>query len=658
MRRALLFIVILSLSDKVCPQDISVEANEENYIHFMDLPHPSEEQIDSMIQLSISYSYLSRDSCLTLGARAVDSAQESGYIFGQGIGLLELGDSYRIFGDLDVAHHMLMKGKEIFRELDDDEHIAYAHLKLGSYFIRTGDKNTSLEYYLKSLNTWEELEDRGNTLKAYINIATIMYDEQPYLAIDYNHRALEIAEELGDEKAITYISNNVAVIYQDFANEYQNVLDTAKVNVKLYKDSADQAMNKALLNFNRALVLARKRDDLISVSRALNNICNLKIKQGKLKEALDILAEVEPLTKSLGESNQITIYHIQMARVQSRMGNHQKAVEHGEVALKNTRKNSNEESEMQTQIELYPSYKALGMTEKALNSLEVWKAFNDKYGTIEIKKSLADLEALYQNTQKKKQILEQKNELMVLEANKTMIEKQRNSIIGGGLILSLLLFFGLKINRIRKQRNDKIAFAEALIFAQEEERKRIAGDLHDGVGQSLLLIKKQMTATNTSVEENQKLINETLEEVRSISRDLHPFQLQKFGLTAAIEGTIDKVSNSTNIFMTRDIANIDNLFTNKGEIHLYRAIQEALSNIVKHAKASAAMVSISLQDKHVDIQIKDNGIGFDVEKKEKTFNSLGLKTMSERILALGGAFVIEKGIPKGTSVRIRLPIGS
>jgi len=167
-----------------------------------------------------------------------------------------------------------------------------------------------------------------------------------------------------------------------------------------------------------------------------------------------------------------------------------------------------------------------------------------------------------------------------------------------------------------------------------------------------------MTATNTSVEENQKLINETLEEVRSISRDLHPFQLQKFGLTAAIEGTIDKVSNSTNIFMTRDIANIDNLFTNKGEIHLYRAIQEALSNIVKHAKASAAMVSISLQDKHVDIQIKDNGIGFDVEKKEKTFNSLGLKTMSERILALGGAFVIEKGIPKGTSVRIRLPIGS
>lgn len=226
----------------------------------------------------------------------------------------------------------------------------------------------------------------------------------------------------------------------------------------------------------------------------------------------------------------------------------------------------------------------------------------------------------------------------------------------GVSLVSILGFFGFQLNKTRKERNDKKAFAEALIFAQEEERKRIARDLHDGIGQSLLLIKKQMASTHETTVENQKMISETLEEVRSISRDLHPFQLEKFGLTAAITEAINKVENSTELFITKESSNIDKLLTAKAEINLFRTIQEAMSNIVKHANATAAKISIQADTNGILVKIQDNGKGFDHELKLAKSKSLGLRTMHERVSSIGGQLNIEKGSPKGTTIVIKVPI--
>lgn len=219
-------------------------------------------------------------------------------------------------------------------------------------------------------------------------------------------------------------------------------------------------------------------------------------------------------------------------------------------------------------------------------------------------------------------------------------------------MLAILGFLGVYIGRIRKERNDKIAFAEALIFAQEEERKRIARDLHDGVGQSLLLIKKQMANTREKTEENQQLISQTLDEVRSISRDLHPFQLKQFGLTATISDTIEKVAQSSDLFISHDIDNIDHLLPSKAEIHVYRVVQEALSNIVKHAEASAARVVVKSLTDRVEILIQDNGKGFSHADKLETSKSLGIRTMFERISAIGGELKIGPGKSNGTEISI------
>ncbi|MBX2873764.1 MAG: hypothetical protein KTR30_16735 [Saprospiraceae bacterium] len=226
-----------------------------------------------------------------------------------------------------------------------------------------------------------------------------------------------------------------------------------------------------------------------------------------------------------------------------------------------------------------------------------------------------------------------------------------------GLLLSALLygFIQSRLNKLRKERNDKKAFAEALIVAQEEEKKRIARDLHDGIGQSLLLIKKQMEKTAATSQENQRLIASTLEEVRAISQDLHPFQLEKFGLTSTIVTSLEKIEKSTNLFITHAIENIDKKLSAKAEINLYRTIQEAMSNIVKHAEASAAKITVSLLSNKILVIIQDNGKGFDTEIALATSKSLGLRTMHERIVFIGGTLSIKTRGQKGTLVEIQVP---
>ncbi|MEZ4685968.1 MAG: sensor histidine kinase [Bacteroidia bacterium] len=313
---------------------------------------------------------------------------------------------------------------------------------------------------------------------------------------------------------------------------------------------------------------------------------------------------------------------------------------------------------------LYKAFKQLGDSKKALQFYEQNMMLKDSLFLKETVLKLSQME--YEKLMFRDSVTKEKEELLIqlahekevveLEAKNAQIKTQRNGLIGGSLIAALLAFFGYRFFKIRKERNDKIAFAEALIFAQEEERKRIARDLHDGVGQSLLLIKKQLTATHNVTQENQQLISDTLEEVRSISRDLHPFQLEKFGLTAAIDEIIHRVEKSTDLFISKEMDTIDKVLTEKGEINLFRTIQEAFNNIVKHAEATAAKIRITRDAQAIMVNIQDNGKGFDHELTIVTSKSLGLRTMFERIAAIGGQLKIEKGTTKGTMILIRIPI--
>ena len=152
------------------------------------------------------------------------------------------------------------------------------------------------------------------------------------------------------------------------------------------------------------------------------------------------------------------------------------------------------------------------------------------------------------------------------------------------------------------------------------------------------------------------LANTTLEELRSISRGLHPSILNRLGLTSAITSLVNETDANTDIFFTNDIENIDHKISEDQALHIYRIIQEALGNIVKHSKSPSASVKVFNKDKTIVVLIKDNGIGFSTANKLLTSNSLGMKTLFERAKIIKGILTINSEPQKGTTISLTIPV--
>ncbi|NNF35502.1 MAG: sensor histidine kinase [Saprospiraceae bacterium] len=652
-----LLLTYLGFNTPIFSQEaIKMTPSEEYFNYFTGLAQPSSSQLDSMIELSIVYSFTNEDSCLILGEQSVEFSRNISDDRIKAKAILELGDSYRIFGKLVEAQSLLEEGKAIYLELGDQGQVATANNKLGALNVNLGNFDMGIKYYLEALETWQELKDSQNIVKPYINIGAVFKNlGRLEKAEEYYDKAIEWADIINDDRARMYVYNNRALVYDDKIRYFQNQSDLDSSKTEIMEDSINLFREKALNNYEMGLVLAKEIKDNRSILRFLGNLAGLKNSLGAYEEAIQHSREAETYYDRAGSVISIVQNKANQSKSYRLAGKIQESIKYGEEALKIGKENGVGKFTAFANEQLYESYKKTGNYRLAMKNLEEMKVFTDKTKDDLRNKAIAEVETKYQTAEKEKQILQQEKDILTLEQSKNKAERQRNFTFGGTLLLGMLGFFGYRFNAIRKDRNDKKEFAEALIYAQEEERKRIARDLHDGIGQSLLLIKKQMDSTQQATVENRELITETLEEVRTISRDLHPIQLEKFGLTTVIHEAIDRVSRSTDIFMTEEIDPIDGLFNMKGNINIFRTIQEALSNMVKHSEASAGKVTIKKLNSNVSITVQDNGIGFNQEVQMAISKSLGLRTMNERISSLGGKLTIKRGVQRGTIVEITIP---
>jgi PAS domain S-box-containing protein len=221
-----------------------------------------------------------------------------------------------------------------------------------------------------------------------------------------------------------------------------------------------------------------------------------------------------------------------------------------------------------------------------------------------------------------------------------------------------------------KESEQKLRFLSAqLINAQETERKRIAYELHDELGQALMVLKLQLLNVHETLTGSQSLIKESLEKaieniqeitenVRRLSRDLSPSILQDLGLSAALHWLIKETANHYNIEIIYDIEDIQNIFSEEEKIIIFRIFQEAFTNIGKHAQADQIILNIEKLNGDVSFVVKDDGEGFVVEQafsKDPEKMGLGLTTMAERTRMLGGSFSIWSQKGKGTRISFTIP---
>jgi signal transduction histidine kinase/ligand-binding sensor domain-containing protein len=228
------------------------------------------------------------------------------------------------------------------------------------------------------------------------------------------------------------------------------------------------------------------------------------------------------------------------------------------------------------------------------------------------------------------------------------------------------LIYKRRVRSLKRAQAKQESFSRQLIESQEAERKRIAAELHDSLGQELLIIKNRTLLSLAAPKDQQKALeqmneisqtaSQVIEEVRAIAHDLRPYQLDRLGLTKAIESIFKKVADSSDIKFRTMIDPIDGLFSKESEINIYRIVQESVNNIVKHSGATEAHVTIERDSRGVQLRIEDNGKGFNPEAAsgESGKRGFGLTGISERARMLGGKQIIQSSPGEGTIITLKI----
>ena len=243
-----------------------------------------------------------------------------------------------------------------------------------------------------------------------------------------------------------------------------------------------------------------------------------------------------------------------------------------------------------------------------------------------------------------------------------ILDLQCNNEIG-----DLIIAFN-KMSLQLKEQKDKLDYEQVIrtsyvINAQEAERQRLSRELHDGLAQYILAIKLKLEYAltlkgeeqNKIIRETKNLFAETIQEIRNISNDLMPSVLNEYGLNKAIENLISTLKQETKIEFIFKSDFSDNLLNKTSQIYIFRIIQEALNNTIKHANASKFIVSFNQKDSNLDIEISDNGRGVDF-KNNLQKNGNGLANIKERVSLLSGKIKIVSSFNNGFLIKITLPL--
>ncbi|MDP4224162.1 MAG: sensor histidine kinase [Bacteroidota bacterium] len=232
-----------------------------------------------------------------------------------------------------------------------------------------------------------------------------------------------------------------------------------------------------------------------------------------------------------------------------------------------------------------------------------------------------------------------------------------------GVILIRELFYSLKRAEIDRQRTEKRVIT-AIINTEENERKRFAKDLHDGLGPLMSTVKMSLSALGERIKDpsgtdilnnTSNLLNEAINTLKDISNNLSPHVLMNFGLSSALSAFIAKINQTKAIGIDFKSNMEDQRLEAEKEVVLYRAACELINNSIRHSGASRIEMELSRHEKFITLQFSDNGRGFDTSSLgEENNKGMGISNIETRVRSVDGVFVLESTPGKGTSALIKI----
>ena len=598
---------------------------------------------------------------------------------------------------LEFANKELNLSIKLKREAD----IAQSESDIGSIYNRKSIFDTALIHYNKALNLRLKLKQDIKVAGIYTNIATVLMRQSKFEeALSINFKSLKIFENEKDELKQAISLGNIGNLYYE--------LEQNKPAEQFYRKS---------------LALARKTNHVMTIGNDLVNIGGLKFEYGvqfdklvnaqELDSALIYFNEAETVLTTINATYNLAAVYNNIGRIYTIKQNHKKALDYYEKALKAREILEDKYGIGLSYINLAETERLLGNDTKSIdylikasdiflslkNYLNLKQAYAKLADAYEIKKDYPASLKYYQlyasykdsiyNENNAKQMAEMQTKYDVekkdleLAKNKAEIETKekqayiKNIVIIAIVILMLLLaivgFLFYRKKQIEQQAkldaeiaSQKEIRTKAILEAEEKERRRIAQDLHDGVGQMLSAAKLNLSNLDSKITnqtEEQKLamqnalslVDDSVKEVRAVSHNMMPNTLIKLGLASAVREFITKLGNAPTLKVDLEIVGLDTRLDNQVETVLYRVIQEIVNNIIKHAKASQISMQLIRHETELSIMIEDNGVGFDTNQLDN-FEGIGLKGIQTRIEFLNGTVHFDSSIGRGTTVIIDVPL--
>ncbi len=545
---------------------------------------------------------------------------------------LEGADNYFYLEDQKKAIEFYTLSEKEARLAGDNLQVGLAKVYKGNALSFMGEFSEASKELQDALQVFQKLNNIHYIITARSTLSDLysqnsFYDE----AKKERDEAILLAEKAGSHGHLSAFYYNAALDNQSQGN---------------YKESID--------NFKKALETGRKTDNpRFYESTALTGLVIAYCEIGDLQQAESYLIEFEKIyegrIENIKDLHLDALMHLAFAKK-----NYPLALKYGKEYLKLKSGGTSFNNVQYAELFMSNVYEAMGDINQAYIHFKNYSEIRDSISRIKKIKTLSYYQALYETNKRDLKIKEQENNIALLDAKNQLYNQL---LIFGGLGLLVIFGFILLIrsrNAARRRQKMQVAFSQNLINAQEEEKMRIARELHDSVGQKIMLLTKQTKKYDNP--DMQSLAANTLDELRSISRGLHPATLDKLGTTAAILAMVNEVDANTDIFFTNEIENIDKYLSKEASLHLYRILQELLNNMIKHANAKVASVNIEIKKNNIEVIVKDDGKGFEYSDKLNYEKSLGMRTLAERTSILNSSLDISSKPDSGATVTLIIPI--
>ena len=424
----------------------------------------------------------------------------------------------------------------------------------------------------------------------------------------------------------------------------------ASLDARRLENTKDELyhINKALVNDNPAADI----NEIVRILVLANAVITFSVNE-QLDRANQLLDTLRLKMSNRSSSTFLNAYYV-IAQSENSFarGNWANAEQLARSLIDNVENSRDLRFMLELEALLAKISEAQGNSIQALRHYKNYIRFKDSLNVNAAKKRFAYVQAQFQSEKKDLEIQQQNQAIELLQAE-NRIANQR-FLLGG--IIAIGLFVGIYFwrQRLFSIREGKLQkrFAQNLIRHLEDERKRIARELHDSIGHNLLLIKNSLLL---NVQSAPALIDQSIQEVQSMSQSLHPFQFEKLGLITSIRYTVENFQKNSTIFYSADIQIKKLEIEKEKELFIYRMLQECLANVEKHSQAVACQIQVLETATQFIFTVKDSGKGFEVTQKTQALNSLGLKNLKERGQLIGADLKIESKIGKGTLVTIIIP---